>query len=99
MLSFRGSCRVAYRSLHESNYDNDGESVVGRSQDDATEMRDRRLEKYEGMDSTNPEGAKLIRSQEEQDREFDVEEKVDPETGELTTVFKESDDDSTDSVQ
>lgn len=88
MLSFRGSCRTAFRALHESNYGNDGELVSGRSQDDATEMRDRRLDKYEKMDSTNPEGAKLIRSQEEQDREYEAHEEVDPETGETITVFE-----------
>lgn len=75
MLSFRGSCRTAYRSLSEQSYEWSPEGgIEGRSQENATEMAERRDEKYRKMDSHMPKGAKLIRSQEEQDFELPTEE-------------------------
>lgn len=76
MLSFRGSCRTAFASLHESAYGNEGNMVVGRTTENATDLSDRRTDKYEKMDSHNPVGAKLIRSQAEQDQVFETEEIV-----------------------
>jgi len=76
MLNFRGSCRTAFASLHESAYGNDGNMVVGRTTENATDLSDRRFDKYRRMDSTNPEGAKLVRSQAEQDQVFETEEIV-----------------------
>jgi len=71
-LNLRGSCQTMYKSIHESAYDD----LTQRSSEDATEMADRRNQKYKQMDSNLPEvgGGRMIRSQEEQDEVVYVEE-------------------------
>lgn len=94
-LNLRGSCRLAYRALHESGYDvgfdesTDRTMVEGRSSENATELGGMRQDKYKKMDSTTPDGAKLIRSQEDQDFELDVEETLDDD-GQLVTTQVDS---------
>ena len=70
MLSFRGSCKTAFNALHETSY----EDLEYRSNDNATEMRDRREDKYKRMDSLLPEegGGRLVRSDKEQNEEYDL---------------------------
>lgn len=87
MLSFRGSCRTVFRSLHESQYGNEENFVAGRTHENATDLADRREDKYKKMDSHQPDGAKLIRSKKDQDFAIETEDVV--EEGNLVTVMKD----------
>ena len=87
MLSFRSSCKTAYDALHETAYDD----LELRSSADATEMADRREDKYKKMDSLLPEqeGGRLIRSKEEQEFEVDMERRTRSQTNNQGETFIE----------
>lgn len=79
-----------YRALHESAYDD----LTDRSRENATELADRRDEKYRNMDSNLPEtgGGRLIRSDQEQEEVVYTEEDND---GNFTLVSPEDEEATT----